>query len=111
MSHQAYGPRAGLPRLLRIFARHEARATFFAPGFTAEVHPDAVRGVVDAGHEVGHHGYAHEIVPDLSPADEKAVLERLRERIAGTPRMWIATAAGVVDGTATMPRKEDNGFV
>ena len=69
-------PRAGLPRLLRILARHGARATFFVPGFTAEAHPEAVRGIVDAGHEIGHHGYVHEIVTELTPADEEAVLER-----------------------------------
>ncbi len=94
MSHQRYGPRAGLPRLLRILARHQARATFFVPGFTAEVHPDAVRSIVDAGHEVGHHGYLHEIVTELSPADEAAVLERgsdILERLTGArPRGWRA---------------------
>lgn len=94
MSHQAYGPRTGLPRLLRILARHGARATFFVPGFTAEVHPDAVRTIVDAGHEVAHHGYVHEIVTELSAADEEAVLERgseILERLTGVrPRGWRA---------------------
>jgi peptidoglycan/xylan/chitin deacetylase (PgdA/CDA1 family) len=94
MSHQAYGPRAGLPRLLRILARHGARATFFVPGFTAEVHPDAVRTIVDAGHEIAHHGYVHEIVTELSAADEEAVLERgseILERLTGVrPRGWRA---------------------
>jgi peptidoglycan/xylan/chitin deacetylase (PgdA/CDA1 family) len=94
MSHQRYGPRVGLPRLLRVLARHQARATFFVPGFTAEVHPDAVRRIVAAGHEVGHHGYLHEIVTELSPADEAAVLERgsdTLERLTGVrPRGWRA---------------------
>jgi peptidoglycan/xylan/chitin deacetylase (PgdA/CDA1 family) len=94
MSHQAYGPRAGLPRLLRILARHEARATFFVPGFTAEAYPDAVRTIVDSGHEIGHHGYVHEVVTELSAADEEAVLERGAEilaRLTGArPRGWRA---------------------
>ncbi len=94
MSHQAYGPRVGLPRLLRVLARHRARATFFVPGFTAEVHPDAVRSIIAAGHEVGHHGYLHEMVTELSPADEAAVLERgsdVLERLTGIrPRGWRA---------------------
>ncbi len=94
MSHQAYGPRAGLPRLLRVLARHGARATFFVPGFTAETHPDVVRSIVEGGHEIGHHGYLHEIVTELSPSDEEAVLERgseILERLTGTrPRGWRA---------------------
>jgi len=94
MSHQAYGPKVGLPRLLRVLARHDACATFFVPGLTAETYPDAVRAVVDGGHEVAHHGYAHEVVTELSPADEAAVLERgceILERLTGVrPRGWRA---------------------
>jgi peptidoglycan/xylan/chitin deacetylase (PgdA/CDA1 family) len=60
MSHQAYGPRTGGPRLLRVLDRQGIRATFFVPGYTAERWPDAIRAIRDAGHEIGHHGYLHE---------------------------------------------------
>ena len=60
MSHQAYGPRTGLPRILRLLDRQRIRATFFVPGFSAERWPDAVRSIRDAGHEIACHGYLHE---------------------------------------------------
>jgi peptidoglycan-N-acetylglucosamine deacetylase len=60
MSHQAYGPRTGVPRILRLLERRGVRATFFIPGYTAERWPAVVRAVRDAGHEIGHHGYLHE---------------------------------------------------
>jgi peptidoglycan/xylan/chitin deacetylase (PgdA/CDA1 family) len=60
MSHQAYGPRTGLARLLRILERQAVRATFFVPGYTAERWPASVCAIRDAGHEIGHHGYLHE---------------------------------------------------
>lgn len=60
MSHQAYGPRTGVPRLLRLLDRQGIRATFFVPGYTAERWPAVVRAIRDAGHEIGHHGYLHE---------------------------------------------------
>jgi peptidoglycan-N-acetylglucosamine deacetylase len=60
MSHQAYGPRTGLARILRILERQAIRATFFVPGYTAERWPAQIRAVRDAGHEIGHHGYLHE---------------------------------------------------
>jgi peptidoglycan/xylan/chitin deacetylase (PgdA/CDA1 family) len=60
MSHQAYGPRTAVPRLLRLLERTRTRATFFIPGYTAERWPDAVRSIRDAGHEIAHHGYLHE---------------------------------------------------
>jgi peptidoglycan/xylan/chitin deacetylase (PgdA/CDA1 family) len=60
MSHQAYGPRTAVPRILRVLDRTGIRGTFFVPGYTAERWPDAVRSIRDAGHEIGHHGYLHE---------------------------------------------------
>ena len=60
MSHQAYGPRTAVPRLLRLLDRTGIQATFFIPGYSAERWPDAVRSIRDAGHEIAHHGYLHE---------------------------------------------------
>jgi len=60
MSHQAYGPRTGVPRILRVLDRQRIKATFFVPGYTAERWPDIVRSIRDAGHEIAHHGYLHE---------------------------------------------------
>jgi peptidoglycan-N-acetylglucosamine deacetylase len=60
MSHQAYGPLVGVPRILGILADHGVRATFFVPGFTAHRYPDIVRMVAEAGHEIAHHSYFHE---------------------------------------------------
>ncbi|HEV8489673.1 MAG TPA: polysaccharide deacetylase [Candidatus Limnocylindrales bacterium] len=60
MTHQEYGPRTGVPRLLRLLDRAAIRATFFVPGYTAERWPAVVRSIRDAGHEIAHHGYMHE---------------------------------------------------
>ena len=32
----------------------------FVPGLTAERYPEVVMKIAEAGHEIGHHGYAHE---------------------------------------------------
>jgi peptidoglycan-N-acetylglucosamine deacetylase len=60
MSHQAYGARTGIARLLRILDRRRIRATFFIPGYSAERWPAICRSIRDAGHEIAHHGYLHE---------------------------------------------------
>jgi peptidoglycan/xylan/chitin deacetylase (PgdA/CDA1 family) len=86
MSHQAYGPRAGVPRLLRILERRGLQATFFVPGDTALRHPDAVRAIRDAGHEIGHHGFLHEPPYLASAQDEERYLVRgldALDRVAG----------------------------
>jgi peptidoglycan-N-acetylglucosamine deacetylase len=87
MSHQAYGPRTGVPRILRILERRGLRATFFVPGYTAERWPAVVRAIRDAGHEIGHHGYLHEGARSATDeATEEARLLRGLEaldRVAG----------------------------
>ena len=48
MSHQAYGPRTAVPRLLRLLDRARVRATFFIPGYSAERWPEVARAIRDA---------------------------------------------------------------
>jgi peptidoglycan-N-acetylglucosamine deacetylase len=76
MSHQAYGPLTGVPRILRVLERRGVRATFFCPGFTAERYPELLRRVRDAGHEVAHHGYLHESVAGMKPDEEARMIDR-----------------------------------
>ena len=53
------GPTGALtPRLLEVLAAHDARATFFMLGSGVQAHPDVVRAVREAGHEIGNHGWA-----------------------------------------------------
>jgi peptidoglycan-N-acetylglucosamine deacetylase len=76
MSHQAYGPRVGVPRLLRILEQAGVRATFFVPGFTARRYPDTIRHIADQGHEVGWHNDLHEPPYSLSETEEREIIER-----------------------------------
>jgi peptidoglycan/xylan/chitin deacetylase (PgdA/CDA1 family) len=87
ISHQAYGPLSGVPRLLKILAKRGIRSTFFVPGYTAVRYPDVIRSIVDAGHEVAHHGYLHEAMRGLTEAQEAAILDRgleVLESVTGT---------------------------
>ncbi|MCW2643014.1 MAG: codA2 [Dactylosporangium sp.] len=102
MSHQAYGPLTGAPRILRLLQRHGLRATFYVPGYTAERYPELVGKIADAGHEIAHHGYLHEAVRGMSPADEATMLDRgltALKRVAGLrpvgyrAPMWETTYA------------------
>ena len=86
MSHQSYGPLVGVPRILGILERHGVTATFFVPGFTAERYPRVVRDIVEAGHEVAHHGYLHEPLAGVDAETEAGYLDRgleTLERVAG----------------------------
>ncbi|MCA1942502.1 MAG: polysaccharide deacetylase [Yonghaparkia sp.] len=82
MSHQAYGPLVGVPRILNLLAEHSITATFFVPGFTAERYPEIVREIAAAGHELGHHGYLHEQPSALSRDQQIAALDRGLDALA-----------------------------
>lgn len=76
MSHQAYGPLVGVPRILDLLERHQIASTFFVPGHTAHRYPDAIRSIVAAGHEIAHHGYLHEQPTALTLEEEIDAIDR-----------------------------------
>lgn len=69
-SYGRYGVRAGLPRLLALLQRRSIAATFFVPGQDAVRHPQAVRAIQDAGHEIGCRAW------DLKPLSTLGAEER-----------------------------------
>ncbi|WOQ16467.1 polysaccharide deacetylase [Raineyella sp. W15-4] len=84
----------GIPRLLKLFARHDLRTTWFIPGHSLETFPEQCRMIVDQGHEVGGHGYSHENPVAMTPDQEHAVVEKATEllvKLTGTqPRGYTA---------------------
>lgn len=79
-------------KVLEALEEASARATFFFVAKKAEEHPELVRAVVRAGHEVGSHSYAHARTFALKSG--KAIqrdLTRARdvlEPLAGTIRLF-----------------------
>ena len=75
MSHQAYGPRVGVPRILKLLAAREIKATFFVPGVTAERWPGTVEIILQSGHEVVLHGHSYRVLPGMSESEQRKDLE------------------------------------
>jgi polysaccharide deacetylase family protein (PEP-CTERM system associated) len=46
-------------RVIDLFAESDVTATFFTLGWVAKRHPNMIRRIVDAGHEIASHGYDH----------------------------------------------------
>lgn len=49
-------------RLLNLFAHHNVRGTFFVLGWVAQQHPQLVREIAAAGHEIACHSYRHKLI-------------------------------------------------
>jgi peptidoglycan-N-acetylglucosamine deacetylase len=54
-----FGARVGVWRILDLLEKYSLKASFFIPGWTAELYPDIARACAQAGHEIGYHGYTH----------------------------------------------------
>jgi polysaccharide deacetylase family protein (PEP-CTERM system associated) len=79
---------ASAHRLLELFAAAGARATFFILGYVAEKHPELVRAIAAAGHEIGTHGYSHTLIYRQTPEVFRRELTRsvrVLEDLAGAP--------------------------
>jgi peptidoglycan-N-acetylglucosamine deacetylase len=68
-------------RILALLRRHEIPTTWFIPGHTIETYPAACAKVVEAGHEIGHHGWTHVPPANLSREAEETGLVRANEAI------------------------------
>lgn len=94
---------ANTERLLELMDHRGARGTFFVLGWTAERHPDLVRRIADAGHEVASHGYAHELVYRQTPNEFREDVRRARgllEDLCGQPIVgYRAPSYTIVAGT------------
>ena len=71
MSWGQYGNRVGVPRILELLKRTQVPATFFVPAVSALLYPEEQRRVIAEGHEIGLHGWIHEVNSTLSEKDER----------------------------------------
>jgi peptidoglycan/xylan/chitin deacetylase (PgdA/CDA1 family) len=60
--------RVAVPNIVEMYDRLGIKQTFFVPAWCLERYPEAFQPCVDAGHEIGHHGYIHES-PNLQPPE------------------------------------------
>jgi peptidoglycan/xylan/chitin deacetylase (PgdA/CDA1 family) len=94
ISRGLFAGEVGTPRLLELFRRNELKTTWFVPGHSIETFPEQTQAIVDAGHEIGIHGYSHENPIAMTRAQEEAVLDRcidLVESVSGRrPTGYVA---------------------
>jgi peptidoglycan/xylan/chitin deacetylase (PgdA/CDA1 family) len=94
LSQGQYGNRQGVPRILKILATRDVKASFFVPAVTALLYPDEQRRVVAEGHEIAIHGWIHERNSTLPLAAERDLQMRSAdtlERISGVRPVGIRT--------------------
>jgi peptidoglycan/xylan/chitin deacetylase (PgdA/CDA1 family) len=75
ISRGLFAGEVGTPRLLTLFGRFGIKTTWFIPGHSIQTFPEQMKAIVEAGHEIGIHGYSHENPIAMTPEQEEAVLD------------------------------------
>jgi peptidoglycan/xylan/chitin deacetylase (PgdA/CDA1 family) len=94
MSWGQYGPRQGIPRILKALDRYGAKASFYVPAVSALLHPDEQRRLVAEGHEIGIHGWIHELNSQLPYEIERDLMFRAAdtlEQVSGQRPVGLRT--------------------
>lgn len=81
ISRGEFGADVAAPRLLALLGKYLVPTSWYVPGHTLETYPDPCRRVFDAGHEIGHHGWAHVPPAAMTREQEEQALVRANEQI------------------------------
>lgn len=63
-------------KLLQILDDAGVKATFFILGYIAEKHPEIVKRIETAGHEIGTHGFSHSLIYRQTPEVFRSEMSR-----------------------------------
>jgi len=95
-----------VPAIVDMYARLGLRQTFFVPGWCIERYPRMVEQILAAGHELGAHGYLHELAHTLEPEREHELMRRAIDAVEATsgrrPRGWRGPLYSFSDRTAEL---------
>jgi hypothetical protein len=72
-----------LPRLLELLHEHRLRATFFVEAINAARYPEALAAILADEHELGCHGWRHEVFGQLPPSERPAIIDRSLAALRG----------------------------
>src|SRR3954471_23607778 len=89
-----YGARVGVPRIRKLLSKHGVRATFYVPAVSAMLHPEEQKALVAEGHEIGIHGWIHELNSVLPRDAERDLMLRsadVLEKVSGVRPVGLRT--------------------
>jgi polysaccharide deacetylase family protein (PEP-CTERM system associated) len=88
-----------IARILDLLHKREVKATFFVLGWVAERQPGLVRRIAEAGHEIGCHSYAHQLIYNLTPLefrrDTERALKAIENACGARPRLYRAPSYSI----------------
>ncbi len=94
MSWGQFGTRVGIPRIEKILQRWDVKASFYVPAVAALLHTEEQQRLVANGHEIGIHGWIHELNSVLPYEVERDLMMRSAdtlEKLTGVRAVGMRT--------------------
>ncbi|MGD9943335.1 MAG: polysaccharide deacetylase family protein [Burkholderiaceae bacterium] len=106
-----YGIRRGIHRILDVLDRQQIRTSMLICGALAERHPQTLRSIADAGHEIIAHSWGMDVIPayldeDAERANIRRTTEALERACGVRPTGWISPRATPSPRTARLLAEE-----
>ncbi len=78
LSRGEYGARVAIPRILNLLEKNQIPVSFFIPAVVGELHPEQIDAILKSPlkHEIGVHGWVHEVLSSLKPEEERDLTKR-----------------------------------
>lgn len=98
--------------ILRVLDAYDVKTTFFVGGSWVSKNPGVFKTIVEAGHEIGSHGYMHRDSDKLSykqNTDEIVTTHKLVKELTGKDMNLFAPPSGAI-GKDMFSACADNGY-
>lgn len=73
-----------IAKILQTLSKENIHSTFFLTGSGTKAHPNAIKDIKSAGHELANHSYSHADFTELSSAEIKSELDRTEAAVKST---------------------------
>jgi polysaccharide deacetylase family protein (PEP-CTERM system associated) len=87
-------------RILELLDRRQTRGTFFILGWISDRYPELVKSIQRAGHEIGSHGYWHQLIyeqtPEVFRRDLRQSCDSLQQLTGSQIRLYRAPSFSIV---------------
>ena len=94
-------------RLLEGLEERDVKATFLLCGYRIKDYPGIAQTIFDSGHEIGLHGYSHDDMGKMTPAEAAAeIADTLKLLPAGCKPAFLRPPGGVAGPGVTQAAKE-----
>jgi peptidoglycan/xylan/chitin deacetylase (PgdA/CDA1 family) len=88
------------PKILRLFEKFDAKATFFVVGERARKYPEIIHQIKETGHAIGNHTWSHVAVPLISRKEQFGQIRKTQRQLGRSGEKLFRPPWGFLDAAS-----------